>query len=113
MAGKYNFSIDQGTTLSKPIAIQSAPGVALGITGYTFRGQMREDYDSATVVAAFVITIVNAATGTIQVSLADTITAAIPAGIYLYDIEYVDTSGSVTRLLEGKITIRPEVTREQ
>ena len=111
MAGKYNFSIDQGATLLKTIAIQSAPGVALNITGYTFRGQMREDYDSATVVATFAITITNAATGTIQVSLTDTITAAITAGTYLYDIEYVDPAGSVTRLLEGKATVKPEVTR--
>jgi hypothetical protein len=38
-------------------------------------------------------------------------TSGIEEGIYVYDIEITSGSGSVTRILEGKATVSPEVTR--
>jgi hypothetical protein len=38
-------------------------------------------------------------------------TAAIEEGIYVYDLEITSGSSIVTRLLQGNITVNPEVTR--
>jgi hypothetical protein len=38
-------------------------------------------------------------------------TAAIEEGIYVYDLEITNSAGTVTRLMEGNITVNPEVTR--
>jgi hypothetical protein len=38
-------------------------------------------------------------------------TAAIEEAIYVYDLEITSGAGIVTRLLQGQITVNPEVTR--
>ena len=38
-------------------------------------------------------------------------TAAIEEGVYVYDIEITSGAGTVTRLMEGNVTVNPEVTR--
>jgi hypothetical protein len=38
-------------------------------------------------------------------------TANIEEGIYVYDMEITNSAGTVTRILEGQITVNPEVTR--
>ena len=49
--------------------------------------------------------------GTVTLNLSATVTAAIPANQYAYDLELVSGSGQVTRLLEGFATVDAEVTR--
>jgi hypothetical protein len=38
-------------------------------------------------------------------------TSNIKAGRYLFDVETVDTLGTVSRILEGIITVTPQITR--
>ena len=38
-------------------------------------------------------------------------TANVVAGRYVYDVELVDGGGVVTRLLEGIVTVTPQVTK--
>jgi hypothetical protein len=38
-------------------------------------------------------------------------TGSITAGRYVYDVESVDASGTVIRLVEGIVTVTPQVTR--
>jgi hypothetical protein len=38
-------------------------------------------------------------------------TAAIEEGMYVYDLEITSGAGTVTRLMEGTVTVNPEVTR--
>ena len=44
--------------------------------------------------------------------MSNSVTASIPAGVYLYDLE-IYTSGDtfVTRLLQGQVTVTREITR--
>lgn len=49
--------------------------------------------------------------GVITLSLTATLTAGIPATRYVYDLEMISSGGVVTRLLEGYVTVTPEVTR--
>jgi len=38
-------------------------------------------------------------------------TGAVEEGIYVYDVEITASSGAVTRILQGQVTVTPEVTR--
>jgi hypothetical protein len=76
--------------------------------------QLRTSYSAAT--ASLELTTVNGRisltnAGVITLSLTATETAALAAGRYVYDLEMVSSGGQVTRLLEGVVTVSPEVTR--
>ena len=47
----------------------------------------------------------------IDSTLTATETSAIKAGYYVYDLEITSSSGIVTRVLEGKVHMKPGVTR--
>tara|TARA_B100000902_G_C27056121_1_gene786681 strand:+ start:546 stop:881 length:336 start_codon:yes stop_codon:yes gene_type:complete len=109
-AGKYNFTLEQGTTFSREITVQDS-GSAMNLTGYTPRMQMRSTHDSSTIALTFTASISNAAQGKIQLSAAAAATTAVEEGLYVYDLEIESSSSGVTRLMEGQVTVTPEVTR--
>ena len=125
MAGTLNLSIDQGSTFSRTIRIMDGetPSAAVDLTGQTFRGQIRKYATDATAVATFTCTVLDQGTNTGEMTFS--LTAAQTAAIvlkaqktalrtaidYSYDIERVLVSGAVERLLEGVVSVSPEVTR--
>ena len=109
-AGKYDFTLEQGTTFSREITVQDS-GSAMNLTGYTPRMQMRSTHDSSTIALTITASISNATQGKISLSATDTLTSAVEEGIYVYDLEIESSGGTVTRLMEGNVTVTPEVTR--
>ena len=109
-AGKHNFTIEQGSTFNREITVQEN-SQALNLTGYSARMQMRSTHDSSTIALTFTASVSNAAQGKIQLSASATNTAAVEEGMYVYDLEIESGSSGVTRLLEGQVTVTPEVTR--
>jgi hypothetical protein len=107
MALKANIVIDQGTTFASSIAILDENEEPIDMTYYTSRGQIRKTYTSSNAVS-FTTALAN---GVLVLSLTATQTANITAGRYVYDVELVDGSNTVVRILEGIVTITPEVTR--
>jgi len=114
-AANYDFEIEQGATLSKSFVWKDGDGVAVNLTGYTARMQIRPSVDSATVLQSLSTTdgtiVIAAVTGTITLTLTDTVTAAITWRRGKYDLELVSSDGTVTRLIYGVVTISKEVTR--
>lgn len=88
-------------------------GTAVNLTNYSARMQVRETYQSSTAVLSFTngtgITLGGTA-GTILIAASATATAGVAAGDYVYDLEMVN-AGTVTRLIQGKFKVDPEVTR--
>jgi hypothetical protein len=112
MASYVELYMDQGTTFNNIIHLtDDITNANANITGYTFRSQMRRSYYSANATANITVTIQNADNGDIRMSLDANTTANIKAGRYLFDVEQIDTSNAVSRILEGIITVTPEVTR--
>ena len=109
-AGKYNFTLEQGATFSREITVQDS-GSAMNLTGYTPRMQMRSTHDSASIGLTFTASVSNAAQGKIQLTATASATSAVEEGMYVYDLEIESGSSGVTRLLEGQVTVTPEVTR--
>jgi len=110
MAAKANIVIDQGTTFLTYLALTSADGSVLNLTGYTARGQIRKWYTSNSYVN-FTITITQPTDGYINLALTANSTANMEPGRYVYDIEAVDNIGTITRVIEGIVTVTPEVTK--
>ena len=109
-AGTYNFIIDQGATFTRQLTVKE-DGSAMNLTGYSVASKMRSTHDSSTVVGTFTCTISSGTGGIITVSMPSSTTAAIEEAIYVYDLEITSGAGIVTRLLQGQITVNPEVTR--
>lgn len=108
MATKANLVIDQGSSFSTSIALTDNDGVALNLTGYTGAAQIRKHYTSSNAVSFSVA--INVNTSEVDLSLTAVQTAAMTAGRYVYDVEL--TLGSlVSRVIEGIVTVTPEVTR--
>jgi hypothetical protein len=107
MASKANLVIDQGTTYSVIINLDDENGDPLNIGGYSSRAQMRKHYTSSNAVS-FATSLAN---GELTLSLSANQTSAIIAGRYVYDAELIDSAGNVTRIVEGIVTVTPEVSR--
>ena len=109
-AGTYNFTIEQGTTFSRVLTLQEN-GSAMNLTGYSVASQMRSTHDSSSIVATFSGSVTNASSGQLTLSSTNSQTSAIEEAIYVYDVEITSGAGAVTRILEGNVTVTPEVTR--
>lgn len=110
MAVVSNLILEQGTTFSVTIGYNDANGDPVDLTGYTARSQMRKSYDSVSYVTLNA-NVSDAAGGEITLSLPSERTANIKYGRYLYDVEVVLNSNVITRIVEGIVTVMPEVTK--
>ena len=110
MAIISNLTIDQGTTFTASIDCTASDNNPFNLTGYTVAAQLRKTYDSTT-KTDFTAIIANATTGRLQISLTPVQTGALSAGRYVYDVEITDSSGIITRVVEGQVEITPGVTR--
>ena len=109
MALKANLQIDQGSTYYTTLSLTDSNDLAMDLTGYTGAAQMRKHYTSSN-STAFGVTL-SEASGTVELSLSANATANVSAGRYVYDVEITSPSGVVTRVVEGIVTVTPNVTR--
>lgn len=109
MATKANITIDQGTTFSTTLNLTDENGDILNLSGYTANSQIRKWYTSSNAVSF--TTTVNTDVGTIELSLTANQTSSMTAGRYVYDVEIKDSANTVSRIVEGIVTVTPEVTK--
>jgi hypothetical protein len=109
MAISVNHDMDQGSNFLFSVTAKGATGMPLDLSsGYTAYSQMRKYPSSKNAVT--LNTSITGGTGTIYVFLSATGTAAVKEGTWFYDVELVH-SGGTQRLVQGMITVYPEVTR--
>jgi len=112
MAEITEFNIGQGETFKVLATVENADtGGYLDITNYSFVGQVRENFTTDEIAAAFTITKLSPQTsGSFYIELTPSDTSAFTQRKYVYDVKM--TSGSITRrVLEGYFTVRPASTR--
>lgn len=113
--------IYQGSTFSDTITLKNTDGTAYDLIDYSVRGQIRREPDMNSAVS-FTCSIEDVDDGIIKISLSALATSNLECinyapTTYHYDIEIVDdgTSGTnnkiVYRILQGIITVMPNVTR--
>jgi hypothetical protein len=109
MAIKANLVVDQGANFTATIDVADANDTVFNLTGYNVAAQMRKNYTSSTA-----ITFTASHTGVlgkINLGLSANTTAAIEPGRYLYDVEITSSGGTITRVVEGIVTVTPGITR--
>ena len=110
MATISNLYVDAGATYSNIITVTASNGQALNLTGYSVASQMRKSYQSSTAYD-FTASIYDANNGKIRLQLTDSDSAEIPAGRWLYDVEITSAGGTKTRVVEGIVTVNPQITQ--
>lgn len=111
MAAIANLKIDQGASFSSDVTVTNSDGAVTDLTGYTVVAKMAKSYgasDSVTITSALAS---DPTTGVIELTLTDQQTVNLDAPArYVYDVYITQTSTStVTRVIEGVITINPRV----
>jgi hypothetical protein len=110
MATISNLFVDAGATYSNIITVAATTGQALNLTNYTVKSQMRKSYSSS-IAYNFTASIYDANAGKVRLQLTPEQSEAIPAGRWLYDVEITSPSGSKTRVVEGIVTVNPQITQ--
>ena len=110
-AGTYNLVIDQGSDFALDLVIKEG-GSALNLSNYSGRAQLRTSVTASSASASFTVTVTNAANGALKMQLPAATSSGISAGQYVYDLEiYTANNSIVKRIMQGDVTLTPEVTR--
>ena len=110
MAQISNLFVDQGSDYSSIVTVTSGNGSPLNLQNYTVRSQMRKSY-GASIAYNFSAQVYDAITGRIRMTLTAVQSEQIPAGRYLYDVEITSESGAKKRVVEGIVTVTPQITQ--
>lgn len=111
MAAKANIIVDQGTDFSTTITVKNDDGIVIDLAGYTAAAQLRKHYTSETAVDFTTAFESPRSAGLLTISLTRTQTANLESGRYVYDVEVTDSANTRSRLVEGILTVSPQVTR--
>lgn len=115
MADQYNILIDQGATYTLALTYNNANGTPINLTNYTAAMQVRDTVNSTTTVLSLSSPsngiVITGASGLINITVTAAQTTALSANTFVYDLEITSTTGVVTRLIQGSVTVNAEVTR--
>lgn len=111
MAQFVELDLDQGTDLSYNLDLTQDDGSPLNVTGYTFSSSIRKSYYSENVTANLTVTVANSVGGNVLLTMNSAVSANIKAGRYLFDVKQKDAANVTTRIIEGIITVLPQVTK--
>ena len=114
-AAKYDLEIDQGSSFSIALTVSDENGTK-NLSTFNPRAQIRPSVDSPDSDATdFTFDTSQMASGIIIMKLEHDISEAMEPGYYVYDLEIYtgadDDETSVTRLMQGRVTISAEVTK--
>jgi hypothetical protein len=109
-AGRYDLFIEQGATFRRLLTLK-ANAVAIDLTGYTVRSQIRPGAGSDTLLHDMTPDlVVTPLTGQIELVIPATDTALFTWKKAVWDLEIVEPGGDVIRVLKGSVTNDLEVT---
>jgi hypothetical protein len=103
--------VDQGTDYQTNMDLKRDDGTPMSVAGYSFTGQIRKSYYSTNPTANLVITAIDAPNGNLSLTMNSSVTTNIAPGRYVYDVKMMDTSNVTIRIMEGIITVTPQVSR--
>jgi len=115
-ASKLNLpSIEKGATYRHTLFWKDSANTAINLTGCTAKMQVRDNVE-ASIIRIELSTTNNRLTitpllGKIELYISDEDSTALVGLGGVYDLEVYFANGDTTRLVEGKITFKPEVTR--
>jgi hypothetical protein len=110
MAARANIVIDAGSDFSTTITVRDTEGEVQDLAGYTAAGQIRKSYSSLTATSFTTVFENPRQSGQLTIKLSRDLTANMEPGKYVYDVEITDLNDVRSRLVEGIVTVTPQVT---
>ena len=110
MATIQNITIDQDCDFTETLTVKDSTGTVVDLSNETITSKMRKTHLSTTAFD-FTTAKVSATDGTCSITLTDAVTGALSIGRYVWDLTTTDSSGLITRRIEGRATITPSVSR--
>ena len=115
MATISNLNIDAAADYQSTVTVSSLASdgteTAFDLTNYTASASLRKNYASSS-KTDFTCNIDSpASNGNVTIILTDTQTAALDRGRYVWDMIITSPGGTITRVVEGVVTVNPSVTR--
>jgi hypothetical protein len=112
MAAYVELFMDQGATFNNVINLtDDFTNTPINLTSYSITSQLRRSYYSANASANLICTIVNAPSGEVALFLSAANTANLKPGRYLFDVKTTDSYNVTNRILEGIVTVTPQITK--
>lgn len=112
MASNYNLEIIQGNSVILNLNATNSDGSYINLSGYGARGHIRYQYSSSGILLDLQPSIHNSyISGLININLSSTGTAALPIGIFPYDLEITGANNYCLKYLKGYANISPEATK--
>jgi hypothetical protein len=112
MTARVNLLINQGSTFYQEVQLSDQNNDALQVTFangdpiYTSTAMMRKSFYSSNATSFGTVL----ANGVMTLTMTANVTVDIAGGRYVYDAELTSSNG-VSRIIEGHVTVRPEVTK--
>jgi len=114
-AAKLDLTIEQGATFRKAFTLKNSDTlIAIDLTGWTIEAKIRKRFADAAALVTFTVAISNQGTnpGEFTMSLTATQTSALPYDDkWYYDVEALKPDTDKDRILQGRVTVSPEVTK--
>lgn len=115
MAIYEEFEIAQGSDVSIELELVTQTGARKDLTSHTLTAHMRKNYNAENYIAFTPLIATPPTNGICSLNLTNSQTSELAKGNYVYDVElsFEDSNGDtiVERILEGRITVTPSVTR--
>jgi hypothetical protein len=105
---EVNITIEQGTYYEDVFTVRNPNGTALDLTGYTASAAIKK-FSTSTISTPFTVGIVTAA-GQVVLSMGNTISNALDAGRYYYDVVITSTgTGNITKIIKGSVMVNSSI----
>lgn len=112
--GKYNMVCPQGSTFNQELTY-TINTLNVNLSGYIAKMQIREKHTSTSALLTLTTEnggiVLGGSNGTISINIPSSTTTGFIAKEYVYDLELTSSNNTVTRLIEGKFIVTPEVTK--
>lgn len=107
MTQELNLYVEAGDTFAQGLSVLDDSNNPVNITTYQIKASLKKDFDSG-VKTDFIVTVVDAVTGKISISLDSTATYALGEGKFYFDCQYI-TTNRVKKFAKGILTVYPTV----
>lgn len=109
MPANYDLKLYKGDYFPLKLTLKDNAGVAINLTGYTAKAQIRATFDDPNPYN-FTATM-NPTAGEVNFELPSSVSATIPAGTYIWDVQVTDPNGNTRTYIAGDVTVHDEVTK--
>jgi hypothetical protein len=111
-AANYDIIVEQGSDFLLGLLLKNAKGVPFDLTGVIARGQLRANVKDSAPLCSFDITFdQNRSTGKLTLFIPAAVTTTLDFVNGFYDLEFESSTGMIKRIMQGKVTFSPEITR--